>query len=146
MATKKAALSLMVVGLSTALIQPVSAAPKKAPELRNITYKYLLKAQEQLAEDDYPAAQASLEHVLAKVSRSKYDKAAVNQMLGVVYANQEKYDEALKFFQASLADDALHQPAAQQVRYNLSQLLMMRGIIRRVLKCFWSGWAILKKM
>ncbi|WP_252178323.1 tetratricopeptide repeat protein [Endozoicomonas sp. 4G] len=138
---KKAALSLMVVGLSTALIQPVSAAPKKAPELRNITYKYLLKAQEQLAEDDYPAAQASLEHVLAKVSRSKYDKAAVNQMLGVVYANQEKYDEALKFFQASLADDALHQPAAQQVRYNLSQLLMMRGDYKKGIEVLleWMG-------
>ena len=128
---RKAALSLMVAGLAAtlnvAVVQPASAAPKKAPELRNITYKYLTKAQEQLAEDDYSAAQASLEHVLSKVSGSKYDKAAVNQMLGVVYANQEQFDKALKFFRASLSEDALHLPAAQQVRYNLSQLLMMKG-------------------
>ena len=125
---KNAALSLLVLGLSTALsVGPASAAPKKAPELRQITYKYVLKAQEQMAEDDFAGAQTSLEHVLAKVKNSKYDKAAVNQMLGVVYANQENFDKALGYFRASLADDALHLPAAQQVRYNLSQLLMMRG-------------------
>ncbi|WP_062265469.1 tetratricopeptide repeat protein [Endozoicomonas arenosclerae] len=125
--SKKAALSLVVAGLSIALVQPVSAAPKKAPELRKTTYKYLQKAQEQMAEDDYASAQASLEHALGKVKNVKFDKAAINQMLGVVYANQEQFKKALKFFKASLADDALHQPAAQQVRYNLAQLLMMQG-------------------
>ena len=120
---------MLVAGLAVgiALAQPLSAAPTKAPELRNITYKYVLKAQEQMADDDYAGAMASLEHVLAKVQRSKFDKAAVNQMLGVVYANQEDYQKALVYFKAALADDALHLPIAQQVRYNLAQLLMMEG-------------------
>lgn len=108
----------------------VMAAPKKAPELRQITYKYILKAQEQMAEDDMNAARQSLEHVLAKIKGSKYDRAAVNQMLGVVFANQEKFAEATRYFKAALADDALHQPAAQQVRYNLAQLLMMEGAFK----------------
>ena len=121
-----AALSVLLASLGAASL-PTLAAPKKAPELRAITYKYIVKAQEQMADEDMAAAQASLEHVLAKVKKSKFDRAAVNQMLGVVYANQEKYDQALKYFKASLADDALHLAAAQQVRYNLSQLLMMKG-------------------
>ncbi|WP_461538623.1 tetratricopeptide repeat protein [Spongorhabdus nitratireducens] len=125
---KKAALSLLVLGLSAALTQPVSAkAPEKAPELRKITYKYVQKAQEQMAEDDYVGARESLEHVLSKVGSKKFDRAAVHQMLGVVYANQDNFDKALKHFKLSLADDALHRPAAQQVRYNLAQLQMMRG-------------------
>ncbi|OED43029.1 hypothetical protein ACH42_11115 [Endozoicomonas sp. (ex Bugula neritina AB1)] len=124
---KNAVLPLLVLGLSVALMQPAQAAPKKAPELRQITYKYIQKAQEQMAEDDMTGAKASLEHVLGKVQSKKFDRAAVNQMLGVVYANQEDYDKALKHFVAALADDGLHLPAAQQVRYNLAQLQMMRG-------------------
>ena len=123
---KNAVLPLLVMGLSAALMQPVKAAPKKAPELRQITYKYIQKAQEQMAEDDLVSAKTSLEHVLGKVQNRKPDRAAINQMLGVVYANQEDYDKALKYFVAALADDALHLPAAQQVRYNLAQLQMMR--------------------
>ena len=123
-------LSVLAFGLTTALlttwVEPVSAAPEKAPELRPLTYKYIQKAQEQMAEDNYSAARESLEHVLAK-SRKKADLAAINQMLGVVFANQEHYDKALQYFRAALKDDALHRPAAQQVRYNLAQLLMMQG-------------------
>ena len=124
-------LSVLAFGLTTALlsatwVQSVSAAPEKAPELRPLTYKYIQKAQEQMAEDNYAAARDSLEHVLAK-SRRKADLAAINQMLGVVFANQEQYDKALQYFRTALADDALHRPAAQQVRYNLAQLLMMQG-------------------
>ncbi|WP_299729432.1 tetratricopeptide repeat protein [uncultured Endozoicomonas sp.] len=121
---KTAMVSVLLAGISAPLAM---AAPKKAPELRQITYKYILKAQEQMAEDDYASARQSLEHVLAKVQSSKYDKAAINQMLGVVFANQEQYDKAISYFRSALADDALHLPAAQQVRYNLAQLLMMKG-------------------
>ncbi|CAM3654940.1 tetratricopeptide repeat protein [Parendozoicomonas haliclonae] len=120
-------LSLLAFGLTMALMQPASAAPEKAPELSKITYKYIQKAQEQMAEDNYSAAQESLEHVLSKVQRRKADSAAVNQMLGVVFANQEQFGKALEYFRAALKDDALHRPAAQQVRYNLAQLLMMQG-------------------
>ena len=121
---KTAMVSVLLAGISAPLAM---AAPEKAPELRQITYKYILKAQEQMAEDDYAAARQSLEHVLGKVKNSKFDKAAVNQMLGVVFANQEQYDKAIGYFRSALADDALHLPAAQQVRYNLAQLLMMKG-------------------
>ena len=121
---KTAMVSVLLAGMS---VQPAMAAPKKAPELRQITYKYILKAQEQMAEDDFASARQSLEHVLTKVKNSKYDKAAVNQMLGVVFANQEQYDKAISYFQSALSDDALHLPAAQQVRYNLAQLLMTKG-------------------
>ncbi len=114
---------LMAIGA----VPVAMAAPKKAPELRSVTYKYLNKAQEQMAEDDLVGARESLEHVLKKVINRKYDLAAVNQMLGVVFASQEKYDEATRYFQAALKDDALYLPAAQQVRYNLSQLLVMKG-------------------
>ncbi|WP_419834515.1 tetratricopeptide repeat protein [Endozoicomonas atrinae] len=122
---KTALVSVLLAGISSAPL--ALAAPDKAPELRQITYKYILKAQEQMADDNLAAARQSLEHVLAKVKNSKYDKAAVNQMLGVVFANQEKYDDATRYFKAALVDDALHKPAAQQVRYNLAQLLMMNG-------------------
>lgn len=124
---KTAMVSVLLAGISAPLAM---AAPKKAPELRQITYKYILKAQEQMAEDDYASARQSLEHVLGKVKNSKFDKAAVNQMLGVVFANQEQYDKAIGYFRSALADDALHLPAAQQVRYNLAQLLMMKGQYR----------------
>ncbi|USE34695.1 tetratricopeptide repeat protein [Endozoicomonas sp. SCSIO W0465] len=137
---KTALVSVLLAGISSAPL--ALAAPDKAPELRQITYKYILKAQEQMADDDLAAARASLEHVLAKVKNSKYDKAAVNQMLGVVFANQEKYQDATRYFKAALADDALHKPAAQQVRYNLAQLLMMEGEFRegiRQLKTWMSN-------
>ncbi len=124
---EKIKLSLLVLGLSTTLIGSALAAPTKPPELKKITYKYLQKAQEQMAEDDFVAAKESLVHVLSKVKKKKYDSAAVNQMLAVVYANEENFDKALEHFKASLADDALFITAAQQVRYNLSQLHMMRG-------------------
>ena len=123
----RAALSLLVLGMSAVLTLPASAAPKKPPELKKVTYKYLQKAQEQMAEDDWASAKKSLDYVLEKVRKSKYDKAAINQLLGVVYANQEKYDKALVYFKAALADDALYLTAAQQVRYNVAQLSIMGG-------------------
>ena len=98
---KNAVLSLLVLLLSSALSSaPVVAAPEKAPELRKITYKYVLKAQEQMAEDNLEGARESLEYVLPRIQKSKFDKAAVHQMLGVVYANQERYEEAMKQFKA----------------------------------------------
>ena len=137
-------LSLLAFGLTMALAQTASAASDKAPELRPLTYKYIQKAQEQMAEDNFGAAKESLEHVLAK-TRKKADLAAINQMLGVVYANQENFGEALMYFRAALKDDALHRPAAQQVRYNLAQLLMMQGEYQESITTLESWMANLDK-
>ena len=67
----------------------------------------------------------SLEHVLPKVQKSKFDKAVVHQTFGVIYANQADYPLALKHFKASLDDDALPVPTSQSIRYNVAQLYMM---------------------
>jgi tetratricopeptide (TPR) repeat protein len=85
----------------------------------------LTEAQEAFATDDMVAARAALESLAKKQRRmNPYEKALVYLYLAHVAANEEKYDEALGYFEISLAEDAL--PPSQQLntRFNVAHLYL----------------------
>ena len=109
---------------------PASAKEDKGKDRKQYTvgksmHEQLNKAQEAFAADDMAAAREVLEPLERKGRRmNPYERALVYLYLATTAANEEKYDEALTYFEKCLAEDAL--PEAQQLstRFNVAQLYL----------------------
>jgi tetratricopeptide (TPR) repeat protein len=88
-------------------------------------HEKLTEAQEAFAADDMQAAREVLEPLEKKGRRmNPYERALVYLYLAHTAANEERYDDALAYFEKCLAEDAL--PEAQQLntRFNVAQLYL----------------------
>lgn len=103
-AKTRAALSLaatLLVG-TVITLTPVTAtyaAKEKGPQLSRKVLKPLQEAQELGNKEDYPAAEVELQKANSVEDKTPYDQFVINEMLGVVYLKQKKFNEAAAVYE-----------------------------------------------
>ncbi|MFK7885898.1 MAG: tetratricopeptide repeat protein [Gammaproteobacteria bacterium] len=119
-----------LVGWFSALVMALSAgsaiAQDEEEETKNTVmseraYKRLSQAHEAMGEENYADAIAKLQ-VMEGMKLSDYERALVLQTYGFIYAQQERYSEALRYFEDCIALDALPLKAQQGMLYSLAGL------------------------
>ncbi len=113
--SKVTALAILMSVSGAAITAPVLAAPdyakieerKKAKTkiMGERTGKKVIKAFDLYNEDKIDEAIALLKEIDAS---NDFDKATVNRYLGSMYAQKEKYDEAIKYSRQAVAPDILN--------------------------------------
>ncbi len=87
--------------------------------------KKLTPALESLQNEQYDEASEVLLVLAKRADRLKpYERALVYQMLGYVESGQERFPEALAYFEKCLAQEALPPIAQRQTRFNVAQLYL----------------------
>lgn len=119
-----ALVSLALVGPAQA--QQAEGTPEigrkeRQPLIGERNYKRLTAAHEALGEREYAKAIKALEG-LEKSNLNPYEAAQVQQTFGYVYAQQEKYKQAIPYFEKALAMDSLPNQAHFGLMYSLAQL------------------------
>lgn len=88
-------------------------------------HKKLTAAHEALEADNYKEASKVLRDLEKRAERlNPYERALIYQMLGMSQAGQEKYKEALVYFEKCLVDNALPNGAIVSTRFTIAQLYM----------------------
>ncbi|MEM6639287.1 MAG: tetratricopeptide repeat protein [Pseudomonadota bacterium] len=117
-----------LLALTMAFASPLAAAQDEDKEKEKNTvmseraYKRLSQAHEALGENRFADTIELLRQMEEKLRLSDYEKALVLQTYGFVYAQQEKYDQALEYFERCVALDALPLKAQQGMLYSLAGL------------------------
>ncbi len=109
-----------------------AAAKKKDDEKKKSQYtvsekmhKKLTGAQEQMEAEQYDAARELLAPLEKRAGKlNPYERALTFLFLGFLDASQDRYEEALRYFELCLVEDSL--PAGQQLstRFNVAQLYL----------------------
>ena len=87
--------------------------------------KKLTPALEALTSGDDEEAFRLLTRVEKRADRiSPYERALVYQMLGFLYSDREQFPEALAYFEACLAEEAMPKTSQLQTRFNVAQLYL----------------------
>jgi tetratricopeptide (TPR) repeat protein len=119
----KAMLRIITFCVASSLLLTSSAyAQEKQFLLKQATYDELTKAQQALEAEDYSKARAVLDALLVKVEKGSYDQAVIYQNLAYLYASNERFADAIKYFQAAMALDALPADVTHNLLFNLGQL------------------------
>jgi len=86
-------------------------------------HKKLSAAHEALEAEKYKEAAVILKDLEKRSKRQNpYERALINQMLGMTEASQERYKQALVYFEKCLLEDALPSGAIVSTRYTIAQL------------------------
>jgi len=122
---------LLAIALALGPVTSVEAKRKKKDEAEAVhtvsqaVAKKLTPALEALTSGDNEEAYELLRAIEKRADRiSPYERALVFQMLAFLYSDQERYPEALAYFEKCLAEEALPEAAQQQTRFNVAQLYM----------------------
>jgi len=115
----------MALALLTAL---AAAIPSVAFAAANYTVseragKRLTMIQEHLQEEQYDQAEELLKG-FTMTRLNPYEKALVYQFWGYVEAGRENYEASADYFEKCLAEEALPEEAAINMRFNIAQLYM----------------------
>ena len=131
---RRACLFFLALALALGVVGSAEAARKKKKDDKdkgkNFTvseqmHKKLSAAHEALEAYQYEAAAKILRELEGRANRlNDYERALVYQMLGMSQAGQEKYEQALVYFEKCLADAALPNGAIVSTRYTIAQLYM----------------------
>jgi tetratricopeptide (TPR) repeat protein len=132
---QRVCLLLLTLVFALGVVGSAEAARKKKKEDekdkgKNFTvteqmHKKLTAAHEALEAEQYKEAAVILRGIEKKAKRlTPYERALVYQMLGMTEATQEKYEEALVYFEKCLLEDALPNGAIVSTRYTIAQLYM----------------------
>jgi tetratricopeptide (TPR) repeat protein len=98
---------------------------KKQYTVTEAMHKKLTVALEALQAEKYPEAEDVLGKLEDRAERlSAYERALVFQMLGYLESGQERYKEALVYFEKCLAEDALPPGGQTSTRFNVAQLYL----------------------
>jgi tetratricopeptide (TPR) repeat protein len=98
-------------------------------------HKKLSAAHEALEADQFKQAAVILKELEKRSKRmNPYEKALVNQMLGMTEASQEKYEQALVYFEKCLVDNALPHGAIVSTRFTIAQLYMATEEFEKAVK------------
>lgn len=104
--------------------EQVLAKQDKQYLLTEKTYKILAVSQQLMVEEKYSEAEKKLSVLFKQTKSGSYDQAVVLQTMGYLYSSQEQYDKAIKPFEQALNSGALPEKVADDLRYNLAQLLL----------------------
>lgn len=96
---------------------------------------YFERIHKAINEEDYARALKELETADARYFRGgrTYEAALLYQLYGQFYALQNKYTEALPWFEKSLSTEKLPRIGAQEVRFQLAQTYFMVGRYENVI-------------
>lgn len=83
----------------------------KGPEVSRALAKTLKAAQDAYAAKSYDASLASLREAQATAGKSAYDQYVINELTGVIYAQQKKYPEAIEALAANVESQFMKQDA-----------------------------------
>ena len=112
--------------LVLALLLPVHAAAAQRG-LSPQVYHALTRVHDLMDQGKYVTAEERLTELLGQLAEKGYDKAVALQTLAHVQAARERYDQAARSLQQSLALGALPDAVEQQGRYDLAQLYLASG-------------------
>jgi len=138
-------LLLLVLVFALGVVGSAEAARKKKKKDekdkgKNFTvttqmHKRLSASHEALEAEQYKEAAAILKELEKRAKRlTPYERALVFQMLGMTEASQEKYKEALVYFEKCLLEDALPNGAIVSTRYTIAQLYMATDEFEKAVK------------
>lgn len=100
-------------------------ATRRAKTLSAKVFEQVEKSQECLSNGDHACAAATLQKLLSNSKRlDGYERAVINQQMGYVFADQERYSEAIPYFQRALDSGELNQQLQLQLMFNVAQLYM----------------------
>ena len=100
------------------------ASAKGGYSVGQFAYHRLNSAHEYLAEGKTELARNVLNKMGAELRLNAHEQALMWQTHGHIYATEERYDEAAKAFEKSLAANGLPERTELDTRYNLGQLYM----------------------
>ena len=105
---------LLAIAISVTAAAPAEAKKKKEDRAKHTVSQALAKklnpALEALTNGEYEEANLQLKALEARAERFKpYERALVFQMLGYLESGQERFPEALVYFEKCLAEEALPQ-------------------------------------
>lgn len=135
---KKAALTATALALSLTFAPALTGVDsaqaqserktKRVPAMGSRVYDQLARAQSIADEGDVPQALEVLDRVKSKISSmNSYEIAMMHNFYGFVYYNAEDFDNAIKSFEAVVAQEPIPEPLQKSTLYSLAQLNMMRG-------------------
>lgn len=88
-------------------------------------YDKLQEAQDAMDKNDTPGALKIMQDLEAKGSKlSSYERVLVYQLEGFIYANEEKYPQALSYFQKMLGEKDIPPQLHDQILYTMGQLYL----------------------
>ncbi len=132
--THRACLFLLTLVFALGVVGSAEAARRKKKDDKDAgksftvsqqMHKKLTAAHEALESDQYPQAATILQDLEKRAKRlNPYERALIYQMLGMSQAGQERYEEALVYFEKCLVDLALPNGAIVSTRYTIAQLYM----------------------
>jgi Tfp pilus assembly protein PilF len=100
---------------------PNATRQEPKPDMSQSDQRDLNKAADLVNENKGAEAQPLIEKVIEK-SRSKYAQSFAHQLLGQVYYDQDKGDQAIAEYQKALETNGLPNPGHFQVLYLVAQL------------------------
>lgn len=120
---------LLAIAFVAGTAAPAEARKKKKERAQHTVSeavaKKLTPALEALTSGDYEEADRLLKALEDRADRIRpYERALVYQMLGYLEAGQERYPEALVYFEKCLAENAMPPTTQLQTRFNVAQLYM----------------------
>ena len=92
------------------------------PVISQWTLKRLNQANKYIGEAKYDEARGVLTEMLKSLKRRPYEAALANQTIGFAFSIEDKYAEAIPYFEAALPDLSLSNKQIQKTRYDLAQL------------------------
>jgi tetratricopeptide (TPR) repeat protein len=133
---KRRTSTLVALALAAALASALPAAARERrppPESKRVetvsrtVYERLDKVQKAIEAENWPAAAAGLEAILASGKLNAAEQSLVQQTFGYVYSGQEQYAKAAAAFEKALALGGLPDSAQHNARFNLGQLYLLTG-------------------
>ncbi len=113
--------------LAALLLAPAGASLAQGPSISPRAHEALTQIQSLLQESKWREADAALGRFIENFSRESYAVATAWQMRGYLLSETGRNAEALKAYETALQSDDLDAASAQQIRYNIAQILMSLG-------------------
>lgn len=104
------------------------------------TYKSLERIHERIGEEQYGEALESSQKLLRRVEGTPFEEANVLQTIGHILSAQEKYDQAIEYFQRAVAANALPNRTHFDMMFSVAQLQIAQDRFQDGLKT-WDEWA-----
>ena len=101
-------------------------------------YKRINTIEKLMGDRNYNEALARLDKLYASYKNRKYETSLIFQLYGYVYSQKGDTDKAIKAFNDCLVLNNLPKPALQNLRLNISQLLLDKKQYEKAEKMFIS--------
>jgi tetratricopeptide (TPR) repeat protein len=140
----RACIFLLTLVFALGVVGSAEAARKKKKDDKdkgkNFTvteqmHKRLSAAHEALEAEQYKEAAVILKELEKRAKRlNPYERSLIYQMLGMTEASQEKYEQALVYFEKCLLEEALPHGAIVSTRFTIAQLYMATEEFEKAVK------------